>query len=439
VRRGLKKTFVGIFWIVIACGNASRFIPGHFLFGSVNFGELLLYAVVIVALPFYLGRLLMSPLYIVAVSITLLSLLIGLIKWGADFTAILYPIRLILQLSAAAITGTMIFELLGHDVFRFALLTSRVYFYVSVVSILILVVIPDSTMLWAVLGEAGLEFQGDPHSGRLVSTYFDPNFFGAIIALPIALGWTLYLARRSIRVLVYTLVMVLADLLTFSRSGLFLLFMMCVSIFLASVLKRNMGPKLLKYSLIAVAATLPISVSVLLLPEYFDRIIGRFTDIGGDDSAQARLRSFLAGMELIQKEPILGYGYNYGLPATLAVRPIGLDSSLQVLILNFGVILSAVVFIAAALWVKNTNTFVRSRSPIEVQAIWKLLLAYLLLSVVWTSTFNQLLFYTWWLMPVTSWMFYLDNLRRSRIDYSSRQTPPSRDQLSASDIEMRPA
>jgi hypothetical protein len=131
VRRGLKKTFVGIFWIVIACGNASRFIPGHFLFGSVNFGELLLYAVVIVALPFYLGRLLMSPLYIVAVSITLLSLLIGLIKWGADFTAILYPIRLILQLSAAAITGTMIFELLGHDVFRFALLTSRVYFYVS--------------------------------------------------------------------------------------------------------------------------------------------------------------------------------------------------------------------------------------------------------------------------------------------------------------------
>jgi len=421
MRLHLSKAFISLFCIILLGGNALRFIPIQFLFGSVNAGEIFLYVCAIFIFPLFFSRLLTSSLYIVAMLVVMASLFIGLLKWGFESTAVLYSIRLLMQITVAALIGNILFELFGCNAVGLAVSTSKFYFYLSVISFVILLAFPESTALWAVLGDSGVEFSGDPHSGRLVSTYFDPNFFSAIIALPLVLAWNLYFRERSVRILLYAAVMTIADLLTFSRSGLSLLILTSICLALVSIPKNNLSKALNKSFLVLFFVALIGALSFFLFPELYERLFGRFVDVGSDASALARLDSFWIGMKLIAEEPILGYGYNYGLLASTSERGLGLDSSFQVLILNFGLVLSILTVFAYVLWTINTSRVVKIRAPIEVSILWKQLTIYLFLSLLWASNFNQLIFYTWWLMPVLAGMFYFDSFRRSHKNSSAME------------------
>src|SRR6267154_2914841 len=113
MRLHLSKAFISLFCIILLGGNALRFIPIQFLFGSVNAGEIFLYVCAIFIFPLFFSRLLTSSLYIVAMLVVMASLFIGLLKWGFESTAVLYSIRLLMQITVAALIGNILFELFG--------------------------------------------------------------------------------------------------------------------------------------------------------------------------------------------------------------------------------------------------------------------------------------------------------------------------------------
>src|SRR3989304_391147 len=79
-----------------------------------------------------------------------------------------------------------------------------------------LVIIPDFT-------ELALKGGWDPHQGRILSTFFDPNFVGGFFAFNLFLGTSLFLEEKNPLtkiILVSTIVILfIALLLTFSRSS----------------------------------------------------------------------------------------------------------------------------------------------------------------------------------------------------------------------------
>jgi hypothetical protein len=412
MRLQLSRVYLWLFCIILVCGNALRIIPIQFLFGTVNAGEVILYSAEILIFPMYWKRLVSTPLYSFSILIVFASVFVGLLKWGYDPTAVLYAARLMMQVTGAALVGIALFELFACDVVALAVATTKLYFYLSVAALIILVAFPDSTVLWAALGESGVTFSGDPHSGRLVSTYFDPNFFSAIIAFPLTLAWGIYFRTRSVRVLFYAVVMLVADVMTFSRSGLALLVLVSGSLGLASINRRNAGSKVFKFSIVALFASALIVMLAVLLPDVTDRIVARFSTVSSDESALERLQSFHIGMNLIAEEPLGGFGYNYGFQPAVAANGHGIDSSFQVLFLNFGLIVSMFAIFICAVWFVNTGRIVGKEAEKDMVLSWKHLKIYFLLSVFWASNFNQLIFYVWWLMPVLGGMFYFDSYRR---------------------------
>ena len=69
------------------------------------------------------------------------------------------------------------------------------------------------------------------------------------------------------------------------------------------------------------------------------RTWSRIAAVNSDASAQARFSSFGFGFELFAEQPVFGVGYNYLLDYAQEVRGLtSLDSSLQVILVNFGAV-----------------------------------------------------------------------------------------------------
>ena len=127
----------------------------------------------------------------------------------------------------------------------------------------------------------------DDHYFRLIGSFYDPNFTGAILAsaslLFIALGnWAVGLP----------LVILLA--LTFSRASY-----LCFAFGIAYLLLRNK-----KFSLILFFVALIIIV--WLIPKPF----GEGVNLLRTFSIYSRFESWQAGLDLLLKRPFLGWGYN---------------------------------------------------------------------------------------------------------------------------------
>ncbi len=138
----------------------------------------------------------------------------------------------------------------------------------------------------------------DPHIGRLLSTWYDPNFLAgyfsllASITLAIALfsGW-----RKGRWWWAATIVMVLATVLTFSRSGY-------VGLAIGfGVIGLFRSRALLYLGILAFAAT------ILFVPRVQERVIGIRTI---DETAQLRLVSYRNAATVIADHPWFGVGYN---------------------------------------------------------------------------------------------------------------------------------
>lgn len=221
---------------------------------------------------------------------------------------------LMLSFFGAVLTGTF----LRRELFVAGLYLVRWVEYLALFFIARTVVRPGTLWRWAVaiglvatalavLGFLQLYFipdfsayvpKGwDPHVGRLLSTWFDPNFLGGFFAFVIVLFLSLATERRSGRLvsLGIALVCMLALILTFSRSG-YAGFLVGFGV-LAIVRARHF---------------LSIGILVLLLvflfvPRVQERVIG-IRSI--DETAQFRLTSWRNALTVVADHPWLGVGYN---------------------------------------------------------------------------------------------------------------------------------
>lgn len=138
----------------------------------------------------------------------------------------------------------------------------------------------------------------DPHVGRLLSTWFDPNFLGGLFLLLIAVTTSvaLYAPWRQARWWWAVSIMLgLAAVLTFSRSAYVGL---VVALGIIGLVRSRVA--------LFIGALAMISL-VLFVPRIQERVIGIRSV---DETAQLRLVSYRNAFTVIGDHPFLGVGYN---------------------------------------------------------------------------------------------------------------------------------
>jgi putative inorganic carbon (hco3(-)) transporter len=145
--------------------------------------------------------------------------------------------------------------------------------------------------------EMFVNYGWDPHNGRLLGTFFDPNLIGAFLAMNIVFMLGIALFNKENNKLDYFLIMVLlvALVLTLSRSAYLGLFFGFIVI------------TLIKSRKLLITGIFVMLIGILLNPTVFDRIS---QGIAIDDSAEKHIESWVDGIHLIQSFPFLGIGYN---------------------------------------------------------------------------------------------------------------------------------
>ncbi len=164
--------------------------------------------------------------------------------------------------------------------------------------------------------ELGMYLEGwDPHIGRLLSTWFDPNFVGGYLAfiLGITIATALYFRhhrnkRWTIIMSAISLFGLIAAYLTYSRSSYLALLAML------GILALLKSRKLIAVTVLAFVIAFSLS----------SRVQERFTDALGsarvlfgidvqqpvDPTAQLRLWSWQFGREIVADHPWIGIGYS---------------------------------------------------------------------------------------------------------------------------------
>jgi len=157
---------------------------------------------------------------------------------------------------------------------------------IAVAGFIQLALLPDLSVLWL----SGY----DPHRNRLVSTFLDPNFTGAFLVLTLNLVFSRF-TFRSLRQYFFVAVLLIALILTFSRSAWL---MFTISIFLFGIFRSR---KLLFLSLLVGF------LAYFLIPRIQTRVAG-ITD--PDDSAKLRFVSWGRTLTIAKDHLGLGVGFN---------------------------------------------------------------------------------------------------------------------------------
>jgi O-antigen ligase len=239
----------------------------------------------------------------------------------------------------------------------------------------------------------------DPHIDRLVTAMLDPNYAGCYFSVIIGVAVSLYLhlkqhylARGAL--LILSAIMLVALLLTFSRSG----YLMLAGVLGVIALVKSRW-------LIAVGLVVAI-LAVVLVPRVQTRLIGAFEV---DASAQPRIVSWQNSWHIASDNWLLGVGFNtyryaqdrYGIVSldNSGNAGAGADSSWLFIWATTGVV-GLLLFVAnyLGLTCRGVMLYWRQKTPV-VQAL-SLALVAVLLGLAPASQFNNALFYTWVIQPV---------------------------------------
>lgn len=175
----------------------------------------------------------------------------------------------------------------------------------SVIGFVQLYIAPDFTFM-AVNG-------WDPHIGRLLSSWFDPNFLGGFFAFAVIViinmlfNKNLSMKERAFCIAA-GLITLIALYLTYSRSAYLTLF------FGLALTGLFRSPRLLLGTVILVV------IFTLGVPRARERILDLYEstfafttdsyDYAIDDTARLRIESWQQAIEIFQQSPVIGVGYN---------------------------------------------------------------------------------------------------------------------------------
>jgi O-antigen ligase len=257
-----------------------------------------------------LGRVGKSILFFLLVLIVTYCINLFRFDPGEMVSAGAYLARYALYLSVAFVTFDLLQREKHHRFTKLILVCLGASFLlVSILGFLQLVYYPSFFDL-----EMNLE-GWDPHIGRLLSTWFDPNYVGGFFAFISALLISLALhyrqahdRRRFLGISVLSLIGLVALYFTFSRSA-YLAFLVALGIL-----------ALLKFRKLLVAAVAIILLAFCLSSRVQERTIeavdsgkaflGLNSQIPLDPTAELRLWSWSFATEIISEHPWVGIGYN---------------------------------------------------------------------------------------------------------------------------------
>ncbi len=411
-----KKLFFSLslfaFTLFISLGNLPRFIETSFFSDHLLFSEVLLYffagcSLVFIKAPFksYLTLFCFCLL-------TLCSFLYGCLIQGFDLHAALYAFRLIAFLITSFSLSYICLEKFKANSVSFFSYLSKGYAISLFFGFLIFLFFFSSELLWKELSLYHIIFHGDPHQGRFLSVYLDPNYYAAIVGIPLLLSLYLYQKTKKTSYAVFFAFLAISSLLTWSRSGLFLIGFLFSFLFLKSLDFRGISSRVLKNFLCLLSCGLFLS---LLFFQEMKTFFIRLFFLSQDESALSRLYTFNWGVFLWKERPLFGIGYNFLYKEVK--QEIGLnslDSSLLSLLIQIG----AIPFIGLLLYgmykvqgLKQAIAFLKTQEKEGA----RFLLGFSLyggLIIFFSSHFNQLLFYPFWLIPfsVIS-LFYINGFK----------------------------
>ena len=173
----------------------------------------------------------------------------------------------------------------------------------------------------------------DPHIGRMLSTWFDPNFLGGFLSFIAVIAGALALlakGRSSVALWAFAAFLSVGVVLTFSRSG--------YAAFIAGVFVLTFLRSKRLFLLFVVVAGLVVTT----VPRVHDRVVGAFNV---DETAKTRIVSWKNALTVYADHPVFGIGYNtyryvqvdYGFQKDAADHSAGgSDSSLLTILVTTG-------------------------------------------------------------------------------------------------------
>ena len=163
---------------------------------------------------------------------------------------------------------------------------------VAAIGLLQLILVPDIAFL--------TPYGWDPHRNRLVSSWLDPNFLSPFLVVCLSILITQFDRKNNPKInklgqIGLLFLLILANLLTFSRSGL-----ICIAIFVILIGIRY-------YRRVLAAIIIGFALIITLYAPARQRVTGI---INPDITANARLISWVESVQIGLINPIIGIGYN---------------------------------------------------------------------------------------------------------------------------------
>ncbi len=277
---------------------------------------------------------------------------------GGELGSLLYWIRLAAYLALLVPFADMLDRDREQTLHQFWWAICGTGVALSLLGFVQLILFPDFSFM--------AQYGWDPHQGRLLSTWYDPNFLGGFLGVALSIvtarvlvhiraqGMT-FLQGSGLVWLGSIAVMLFALFLTYSRSAL-----------LAYLI--GIGVLTLMLSRIALVVAIAIVVAAIgFSPRLQERVQGA---LELDVTASLRVENWLETIEDIEQNPLIGIGYNSTKYQSIVPSELnsasGRDSSLLTLWLTSGIIgLSLFVSMIGAQMLHWVRQGMQSKSLIE--------------------------------------------------------------------------
>ncbi len=375
------------FALFLIGGNFFRLFPLYPFPSHLSVVEVALYTL---ALPLYFSKLRKSQLLAVAI---LTSSMYGTLLHGLDLASVLYSFKLIAMIGTGVALGDVLKKKFGDNCDQCMAYLIKLFTVILFLGIAIFIFFPRAHLFFQLLQNYGIRFFGDPHQRRFISTFFDPNYYSAIACIPLILIWTLKEKRMGHQILFF--LFLCSILVTFSRSGI----ATCMLLLMMMGIVQSIRQKSIQWSHLLFIALL-VGMLIVYSKEclyFFNRLL----HVGEDPSALARLFTFQQGLTIFWHYPFFGTGYNYlSLLLQNETAILSLDSSSLSTLVNFGLIPCLIFLLCGLLW--SIRAFKSRPHP-----LFSWLYVYLAISIFFTSQFNNLLYYQYWLIPMIALFTYL--------------------------------
>ena len=315
------------------------------------------------------------------------SIFSSLLYFGSNFLlkALFYPLRLLAYLYVIYQYKVYLFSIDIQKAFpKIKKILVIAFFLTAVIGVFQFFLFPSALEFYKLFERINVYWDGDPHYNRLFGLYFDPNYFAAILIIPVALiiGDLKSSKEKNYGLLLKLLLVffIVVIFLTKSRSGFLglIIFLVLNSFHLT---KRN------------ILSTLALVFAILLFFSIFP-----FTNIGiaqrlreglSDKSSQARFTSWFNGLKVFFENPLFGIGFNmipaYNQTNSILYSGAGTNSSLIQILMCSGIIGAIILLIPLIKFFKKKTISFEFKSLMFVALV--------------ICNFNELLFNPLWFLP----------------------------------------